>query len=88
LLVARGRFDSLDYGLALDPDQDETWAFIWRLPSRDEGLLAYRGRLRSQLARYMSTSVDMLDRVYGHLEDGAEQVARAKLDAAAGRAGG
>ena len=32
-------------------------------------------------------SVDMLDQVYGHLVVGAEQVARAKLDAAAGRSG-
>jgi integrase len=40
-----------------------------------------------ELARYMGTSVDMLDRVYGHLVAGAEQAARAKLDAAAGRSG-
>jgi integrase len=40
-----------------------------------------------ELARYMGTSVDMLDRVYGHLVVGAEHVARAKLDAAAGRSG-
>jgi hypothetical protein len=40
-----------------------------------------------ELARYMGTSVEMLDRAYGHLVAGAEQVARAKLDAAAGRSG-
>jgi integrase len=40
-----------------------------------------------ELARYMGTSVEMLDRVYGHLVVGAEQAARAKLDAAAGRSG-
>jgi hypothetical protein len=36
-----------------------------------------------ELARYMGTSVEMLDKVYGHLVPGAEQAARAKLDATA-----
>jgi len=41
------------------------------------------------LSRYMGTSVEMIDRVYGHLAHGAEETARAKLDAAyaAARAG-
>jgi len=30
----------------------------------------------------MGTSVEMIDRTYGHLAQGAEQTARAKLDAA------
>jgi integrase len=34
------------------------------------------------LSRYMGTSVEMIDRTYGHLAQGAEQAARAKLDAA------
>ena len=34
-----------------------------------------------ELARYMGTSVDMIDRTYGHLARGSEDVARAKLDA-------
>ena len=35
-----------------------------------------------ELARYMGTSVEMIDRVYGHLAHGAEDTARARLDAA------
>ena len=35
-----------------------------------------------ELARYMGTSVEMIDRTYGHLAHGAEETARAKLDAA------
>jgi len=38
-----------------------------------------------ELARYMGTSVEMIDRTYGHLAQGAEQTARAKLDAAYAR---
>ena len=34
------------------------------------------------LSRYMGTSVEMIDRTYGHLAQGAEAAARAKLDAA------
>ena len=34
------------------------------------------------LSRYMGTSVEMIDRTYGHLAQGAEESARAKLDAA------
>jgi hypothetical protein len=34
----------------------------------------------------MGTSVEMIDRTYGHLATGAEDTARAKLDADAGRA--
>jgi integrase len=34
-----------------------------------------------ELARYMGTSVDMIDRTYGHLARGSEKLARAKLDA-------
>lgn len=34
-----------------------------------------------ELARYMGTSVDMIDRTYGHLARGSEELARAKLDA-------
>jgi integrase len=37
-----------------------------------------------ELARYMGTSVEMLDRTYGHLTPGAEQAARAQLDAIGG----
>jgi integrase len=33
-----------------------------------------------ELARYMGTSVDMIDRTYGHLARGSEDMARAKLD--------
>ena len=35
-----------------------------------------------ELARYMGTSVEMIDRTYGHAAAGAEASARAKLDAA------
>jgi integrase len=35
-----------------------------------------------ELARYMGTSVEMIDRTYGHLAQGAEDAARTKLDAA------
>ena len=38
-----------------------------------------------ELARYMGTSVEMIDRVYGHLAHGAEDTARARLDAAYSR---
>ena len=38
-----------------------------------------------ELARYMGTSVEMIDRTYGHLAKGAEDAARAKLDAYATR---
>ena len=38
-----------------------------------------------ELSRFMGTSVDMIDRTYGHLATGAEDVARAKLDALADR---
>ncbi len=34
-----------------------------------------------ELARYMGTSVEMIDRTYGHLAQGSEDAARAKLDA-------
>ena len=34
------------------------------------------------LCRYMGTTVEMIDRTYGHLAQGAEETARAKLDAA------
>ena len=34
-----------------------------------------------ELARYMGTSVEMIDRTYGHLAKGSEDTARAKLDA-------
>ena len=37
------------------------------------------------LSRYMGTSVEMIDRTYGHLAQGAEAAARAKLDAAYSR---
>ena len=40
-----------------------------------------------ELARYMGTSVEMIDRTYGHLAKGAEESARSKLDAHAGRLG-
>ena len=46
-----------------------TWAL-------DAGLSTF------DLSRYMRTSVEMIDRTYGHLAQGAEQTARAKLDAA------
>ena len=38
-----------------------------------------------ELAPYMGTSVDMIDRTYGHLAKGAEATARAKLDEAYAR---
>jgi len=41
-----------------------------------------------ELSRYMGTSVEMIDRTYGHLATGAEDTARAKLDAYAGRTAG
>jgi integrase len=41
-----------------------------------------------ELARYMGTSVEMIDRTYGHLAQGAEKTARAKLDAAYARRSG
>ncbi len=44
-------------------------------------------RLGSGTARSTPCATRSLDRVYGHLVVGAEQVARAKLDAAAGRSG-
>jgi hypothetical protein len=37
------------------------------------------------LSRYMGTSVEMIDRTYGHFAQGAEETARAKLDAAYSR---
>jgi integrase len=37
------------------------------------------------LSRYMGTSVEMIDRTYGHLAQGAEETARARLDAAYAR---
>ena len=37
-----------------------------------------------ELGRYMGTSVEMIDRTYGHLAQGSEQAARAKLDALGG----
>jgi len=40
------------------------------------------------LSRYMGTSVEMIDRTYGHLAQGAEASARAKLDAAYARRSG
>lgn len=40
-----------------------------------------------ELARYMGTSVEMIDRTYGHLAKGAEDSARSKLDAYANRLG-
>ena len=47
------------------------------------GLLALDAGLSIfELARYMGTSVEMIDRVYGHLAHGAEDTARARLDAA------
>lgn len=38
-----------------------------------------------ELSRYLGTSVEMIDRTYGHLAQGAEDAARVKLDAAAAR---
>jgi integrase len=34
-----------------------------------------------ELSRYMGTSIEMIDRHYGHLAQGNEQAAAAKLDA-------
>ena len=34
-----------------------------------------------ELARYMGTSAEQIDKTYGHLVQGAEDAARAKLDA-------
>ena len=39
-----------------------------------------------ELSRFMGTSVEMIDRTYGHLAVGAEDAARAKLDALDGHA--
>jgi integrase len=36
------------------------------------------------LSRFMGTSIEMIDRTYGHLAEGSEQAARAKLDALGG----
>jgi integrase len=36
-----------------------------------------------ELARYMRTTVELIDQTYGHLAPGAEEAARAKLDALA-----
>jgi integrase len=33
------------------------------------------------LSRFMGTSIEMIDRTYGHLAPGCEQAARDKLDA-------
>ena len=41
-----------------------------------------------ELARYMGTSVEMIDRTYGHLAQGAEEAARSKLDDAYARRSG
>ena len=38
-----------------------------------------------ELARSMGTSVEMIDRTYGHLAQGAEEAARSKLDAGCAR---
>lgn len=38
-----------------------------------------------ELARYMGTSVEMIERTYGHLAQGSEDYARARLDAYASR---
>jgi integrase len=37
-----------------------------------------------ELGRYMGTSVEMIDRTYGHLAAGSEQAARDKLDSIGG----
>jgi integrase len=34
-----------------------------------------------ELSRYMGTSLEMIDRTYGHLAQGSEDAAAAKLDA-------
>ena len=54
------------------PHSFATWAL-------DAGLSIF------DLSRYMGTSVEMIDRTYGHLAQGAEESARAKLDAAYSR---
>jgi integrase len=36
------------------------------------------------LSRFMGTSIEMINRTYGHLAEGSEQAARAKLDAMGG----
>jgi integrase len=41
-----------------------------------------------ELARFMGTSVKIIDRHYGHLVHDSEETARAKLDSYAARAGG
>jgi hypothetical protein len=46
-----------------------------------------RGLSIFELSRYMGTSVEMIDRTYGHLAIGAEDTARAKLDVYAGGLG-
>ena len=40
------------------------------------------------LSRYMGTSVEMIDRTYGHLAQDTEESARARLDAAYARRSG
>ena len=37
-----------------------------------------------ELSRYMGTSIEMIDRTYGHLAADSEQAAREKLDAIRG----
>jgi integrase len=37
------------------------------------------------LSRFMGTSVEMIDRTYGHLAQGAEQTFRERLDAASAK---
>ena len=39
-------FDSLDYGLEIDLDDDTTWSFIWLQAGHNEGLLAFEGTLK------------------------------------------
>ena len=53
-----------------------------RFPQRSSGT---PGLSIFDLSRYMGTSVEMIDRTYGHLAQGAEQSAREKLDAAYAR---
>jgi integrase len=40
-----------------------------------------------ELARVMGTSVEMIDRTYGHLAHDSEDAIRARLNARAGRSG-
>jgi hypothetical protein len=40
-----------------------------------------------ELARYMGTSVEMIERTYGHLVAGADETFRQRLDAFSARAG-